>query len=310
MERSKDLRAMMKKMAATAPSSVREEKVRIRQLKLAKEHKSRDGKIDLFQLDPVDNSQLLLSNRLLVEEDEIKKPKFKVATLAPSISALVQSSAGNSLAQEAKRESDNTEVVTIQVPNAIEQSPASGLPPGFFDNPFEDMEARGLEVKEELLKKDQKGATELQSFFGEVEQALASVESFDTDDEDAYAEETALQLAYAAKTANFLATSRATLDASLHVPDRETHRKRIILNEFANPSFEELDLMIESFTGEVNEGRNAGGLSKRGIENSTDMTADVIKILETKRQKRISTDTLNNTCKPFDYSDSWTTRKL
>ena len=305
MERSKDLRAMMKKMAATAPSSVREEKVRIRQLKMVREHKA---KIDLSQLDPVDNSQLLSSNHLLVEEEEKEKTKFKVATLAPSISALVQSSTRNSLAQEAKREPGNTEVVAIQVPNKTEQSPASGLPPGFFDNPFEDMEARGLEVKEELQKKDQKGATELQSFFGEVDQALASVESSDTEDEDTDAEETALQLAYAAKTANFLATSRATLDASL--PDRETYRKRIILNDVANPSFEELDLMIASFTGEVNEGRNAGGLSKRGIENSSDMTADVIKILETKRQKRISTDTLNNTYKSFDYSDSWTTRKL
>jgi hypothetical protein len=298
MERSKDLRTMMKKFAPTASSSVREEKERIRLLRMNREHKLDDKAYNPES--PTAKSPSLTSNNILVNEGHKEKPKYKVATLTPSIFALVQSSKGEHLNPATRKGSGSDQGGMLEVSNEFERDSVSGLPPGFFDNAFEDMEARGLEVKEELLKKDQKSATELQSFFGEVEQALANVESSSSEDEMEDTEEMAVQLAYAAKTAGFLAVSRAALVAN-------SEKGKPLNDQTFNQGVRELDLMIASFTGEdIRDGQSVSSSLKR---DKWDMASDVAKILEKKRQKIVISDPhLSNSCNPFDYCTNWTAK--
>jgi hypothetical protein len=89
-----------------------------------------------------------------------------------------------------------------------------GLPTGFFDDPREDIESRGLNVKDEIKKKDKEQDEALKSFLGEVE-AIVGVDDVDEElgkEGKAEAAEVALQLAYATRTAHFMATVEKNID--------------------------------------------------------------------------------------------------
>jgi hypothetical protein len=45
---------------------------------------------------------------------------------------------------------------------------ASAIPAGFFDDPVQDMQVRGIDVKKVMAKKEEEIESNLQTFFGEV----------------------------------------------------------------------------------------------------------------------------------------------
>ena len=116
------------------------------------------------------------------------------------------------------------------------------IPIGFYDDPYEDMMARGLNVKEEIQKKEKHQDDELKSFFGEVQEVANSAVSYDEDNNssDSEFEEAYVQLAYAAKTAQFIAKSEKTFKRSRDNDDS------LLSN---NEAFREIDSMIMTSTG-------------------------------------------------------------
>jgi hypothetical protein len=103
---------------------------------------------------------------------------------------------------------------TTIVSEAIEQStnqigeekPSSSLPDGFFDNERDEIVAKGLNMVQEIQKREESATEVLQSFFEEVDniaQDPAPLEA-EVEDEETELAESALQLAYSAKIGNLL----------------------------------------------------------------------------------------------------------
>eukprot|EP01041_Mallomonas_annulata_P002933 gene2933-5764_t len=161
----------------------------------------------------------------------------------------------------------------------------SSLPVGFFDNVLEDQQARGINVKEELIKKDMLQKNEMDSFLKEIESIEEVIEDVNENEEETKnLTEEAIQLAYMAKLASLYHKSVDVQNKRKfsHVEDGVHLQDQDLALEKTN---EELELLINMESNpfyEQNEENN--DQSSKSTSTSSHIQNDVMEALKRKKE--------------------------
>ena len=184
----------------------------------------------------------------------------------------------------------------------------SSIPIGFFDNTYEEYQARGLDIKKELEKKDKIQEEELNKFLQSVEEIEdANQELIEEEQENDTLTEQAIQLAYMTKVATLMhATERIKRKIDHHHHDH--HHDQNNINS-------EKDLIIPVEEHEINKvltldvGMNNMNTNENN-EYHSHIEQDVLEAISKKKKlkRKQKEDAVTNYI-PIDFQN-WTAKSI
>ena len=335
MDRGKDLRAIMRVHGSSSTSAaINAAKEKARLLKEARLQQN----LQQQSVKKLNNSNVPIElTERIVPEEEIKKTKVvAIKSLVQSInsddnkiSTVIERSSKNpstnnnmfdygdeeNLNTTASFTSESALINSVVMAANDDESNAQkgglGLPVGFFDDVREDIEARGLSVKDEIKRKENEQNEKLESFLGEIDEILGIKENVESDsdddkDDEEYAE-MALQLAYASKAASLMAKIEKGIETIREGKSNESNLDGIV-------EVSEADAIIAE----------TAGLKRHREDTENDVLKDVMNAIQMKKQKlnesfvkerhdmdvnSNSDDDSDGSYEPLDFTD-WQSRTL
>lgn len=346
-DRSNDLRALMKARTSGGMNAVAATQERARQLKQLKQLQKASNMKERSIYPEIPSGITSVKANTSLQRSEGSEKKMKTVSLATLVSSSIgQGSEPAPTSSDQLTSSNITKVGLVQeerlgaytrtpedavipmqptpkelpsdtVDSGMSSNDVEGLPKGFFDKPQEGIAAKGLNVIQEMNKKKQEQDDIVNSFLGEVNTLLNEGENEDNHESDIdpdsdnsnTAEEMALQLAYEARTANFMANLEKKLE------NKHPGHRNELSEEKCAPEVNETEVLIAEVSG-----------LKRSASDT--IYSDVLNVMQQKKVKlqnlKVSSikntyddgndegsesDSNNEDYEPLDFTD-WQSRTL